>query len=520
MKTKTGISSEKKSKDRVPTHDRTLEFVQLRVKHREKSEQDLNEMLATLARLSLEQFDTKKNGSRIATVEKSARCARCEEPFEWSWIKLAYTYYVCSLCKKCYCEKCGCATVDLKFISSREADSKEVSACINCAEVVQSYYRKLRFQREIREAEFSPIVNYFNDTKSLKAQVLQLLDRYTDVVSALSCIEAQRFAESHQALFIVLTTAPSTIPLASATVSVANATVSVTESLMKSSKNLLGYMWPVGSKPQSQTSLKNIPLTPQPPSSASNTANNVATTPTPTPTPTPNPTTAPHHSTTSGSVLASNDTLVFTNDSTALINESPATLYEMSEKIEQDIAKSLMTYNRCIKEMSEITVDLDKEMDIIKHIKNSAIDDITEITLTLKTLRKRLIQVELRLLDTIYITLQRMSTDLDAYSFCGVLKDPIERCIEIIEEEIKNKLENIAEKWDLYYEDLKSRVDEVKSEKVINLPTSANVKAQAQRVAAIVCQLEKMAENSITKRRNANTTSALLTLTHSIDQYV
>jgi len=135
----------------------------------------------------------------------------------------------------------------------------------------------------------------------------------------------------------------------------------------------------------------DIPTTPQPASSSAN-AGALATTPSS------SNVTAPQHSTPSGNgelssiwnrtvanrinystkVLPSNDTLVFAGDSTALINESPSTLYEvnsavqmktilnltmtlqMSEKIEQDVAKSLITYNRCIKEMSEITVDSDK----------------------------------------------------------------------------------------------------------------------------------------------------------------
>jgi len=60
----------------------------------------------------------------------------------------------------------------------------------------------------------------------------------------------------------------------------------------------------------------------------------------------------------------------------------------MANSLEQDITKTLMTYNRCIKEMSEIVVDSVQENEIIKHIKNASALSIQEIALSLKMLKK------------------------------------------------------------------------------------------------------------------------------------
>jgi hypothetical protein len=123
------------------------------------------------------------------------------DAFEWSWMRFSSVKNICNLCQRYFCNNCACASVNVNFSSpspspspspSEISGTKDVLACNHCAEVLQSYYRRLAFQKERRVAELNPIVNYYRDTKNMKAQVMLLLDRYTDIISALSCIDAGR----------------------------------------------------------------------------------------------------------------------------------------------------------------------------------------------------------------------------------------------------------------------------------------------------------------------------------------
>eukprot|EP01102_Stenamoeba_stenopodia_P003614 TRINITY_DN1378_c0_g3_i1.p1 TRINITY_DN1378_c0_g3~~TRINITY_DN1378_c0_g3_i1.p1 ORF type:complete len:549 (-),score=135.43 TRINITY_DN1378_c0_g3_i1:134-1780(-) len=497
--------------EHVRYRDRTKEYQERRVEYRDKSEKDLNSMLEMLAKLSLQKFTNSKESivpkPKGPTIQK---CARCEEGFEWSWWNLKEMRNVCTLCGKTFCNNCGTSKVQLKFVAANEGDDKsEVQACIGCSEIVQSYYRKIQFEELRRTAELNPVVNFYRDTTSLKAQAFFLIDRYADVTSALSMIDASRFEQANTVLENVI--AASQVPLVAA-----GSSVSVSESIITSSTKFLKYLLPIGgfgpSPPpplvSSQSTREILPSKVSPSPSLSDMKPKNAS----------SQALAPPSSTPTGDEPSA-DVIV---KKQSLPNESPEALYKMADNLEKDITKTLMTYNRCVKEMSEIVVDSVQENEIIKHIKNASAMNIQEIALSLKMLKKRIVQIDFRLLKTIYNTLFRISRDLTSYAFCGVLKEPIDRCLEKITEELKSKVESISEPWDVFESDLREEAMSCcsgSSTKIINLPTNASVKLQAQKVIGIVTQLSNMAQFSIAHDYIPQTISSISTLLKEAQQY-
>lgn len=146
------------------------------------------------------------------------------------------------------------------------------------------------------------------------------------------------------------------------------------------------------------------------------------------------------------------------------------------------------TYVQGVKLLSEIVVDSPQEEEVIKHVKKAAIENITENALSQKNMKRLLVQIETKKLEKVYVTLLQLCRDLSNYPFNGVLRNPIEKCLDSVKEDLKFKLGSIGEKWEQKEADLNQTVDEElnqlggESRSMMGLPLNSPVKRQAEKV--------------------------------------
>jgi len=201
----------------------------------------------------------------------------------------------------------------------------------------------------------------------------------------------------------------------------------------------------------------------------------------------------------------------------------PLSLYQMASQIEQEIIKSLAIYNRCIKEMSDgAQTTSTREQEIIHHIKNISISNVEDISTSFKNLRRRIVYMELKVVEHAFITLKRLLQELSEYSFIGFVLVEIEKCLKVIRVDVEGKLKALGDTWEIYLDDLEHRMSELPQyqSKLIDLPTNASVKRLViPRIVQIVHGLLRYIQESIAHDFFPNTISALNRLTDSFDFY-
>eukprot|EP01103_Thecamoeba_quadrilineata_P021396 TRINITY_DN9825_c0_g1_i1.p1 TRINITY_DN9825_c0_g1~~TRINITY_DN9825_c0_g1_i1.p1 ORF type:complete len:462 (-),score=92.87 TRINITY_DN9825_c0_g1_i1:80-1420(-) len=384
--------------------------------------------------------------SRKPKTDESSVCSSCSVSFGW-WLYVKEERIICQLCNHSFCNKCAPGTLSLKTIFSSDTENKRVKVCLACQGLVEAYYRRLDFQEKKREAESSAVVNFHRDSRNMQAHILQLLARYAEIVSTITIAD-------------YLSPDPNLIsaqtewnPLKSFSV-----------------KSIGGWFSPT-------TTAKSKSYL--------------------------------NHSQLSNSPVPTSDDKGKEKPNSSEMDSIQ--LYQIASQVEQEISTTLQTFSSFIKEVPESVQSKSlREKEILNHIRNGCASCIIDYHNSLKNLHRRITQMELVIIEHVYLTLKRLTFELKNVSFIGCIMPAITECLEIVKNDVKGKAKSVDQdlEWDAYEHELISRLEEElrKQPLLLNLPANAQLyRVVIPRILQILSSLQDYVRSSIAGEYFPNT---------------